>query len=442
MSSSVSSHVTSPPTPSYADLVFSPDPEHHAYHASHPFVWLTEEGNQTVSQSSLHTYVHHLTTKQQCKKAKRSPAAFGVVMNEFDDEEDTSESRGDEVHRHNEERACLVMGSHGALEIEMPTSSSHTFVVLRVVFPTIVCNNHPTRMQKTMLRFVTEEDMRDFIKLYFTFYHEQCDRDKRRWLQVAILRDDGWMHRSLKHTQTLEGLFLKTGVKETILDRIETFIKEEARCRRFGKPYKLNMLFYGVPGSGKTTAVKAIAKHLQRRLYIFNFSKSLTDSKLSEHVSCIGNKSMAVFEDVDSFFVQREAVGCNISFSSLINQLDGICNSDRGLITILTANHVDKLDPALLRQGRIDLIVHFDYPGKDEVHRAFDAYMDHLVSEKREELFKQWYPMVKNKQLPMSALTDFLFREYKNVLEKTPEFLAEHDHLKKIQSGVNDKMYL
>jgi SpoVK/Ycf46/Vps4 family AAA+-type ATPase len=256
----------------------------------------------------------------------------------------------------------------------------------------------------------------------FDQYEEEMTKNNFR---VYSINGDEWSGQIIKDSQTLDQVFVKTSAKEAILERIRVFKEEKKRAKRFGKPYKLNFLLYGVPGAGKTSMVKAIAKHLKKQLYIFNFSKELTDNKMSALLKDVDSGSVLVFEDVDSFFVHRESNGCNISFSSLINQLDGIRNSDAGLITILTANHVDKLDPALLRAGRMDLLVKFDYPEQEEVKMAFDAYLDHLTQEERNALFKKWYPLVKNKKIPMSAFTDFLYKDYLNIIEKTPEAIYE-----------------
>jgi hypothetical protein len=91
----------------------------------------------------------------------------------------------------------------------------------------------------------------------------------------------------------------------------------------------------------------------------------------------------------------------------------------------------------------MDLLVKFDYPDQEEVKMAFDAYLDHLTQEERNALFKKWYPLVKNKKIPMSAFTDFFYRDYLHIIEKTPEFLKEHEHLLSITTNANsDKMYL
>jgi hypothetical protein len=291
------------------------------------------------------------------------------------------------------------------------------------------------------IKFNCYEDMKEIMLIYASEFGKTIKDDSSSIL-CATISEDSWNHTRVKNVQSLDQIFIKSSTMNTIKERIKGFQDEKERCARFGKPSKLNFLFYGIPGAGKTSLAKAIAKYLDRTIYILSFSKELTDQKLNKLIKQVASDSIILLEDVDSFFMNRESQ-CNLSFSALINQLDGVQNADKNLITILTANHTEKLDSALLRQGRVDLLVKFDYPGKEEVKMAFDLYMDHLQEIERNDLFKIWYPLVKGKDIPMSAFTDLFFRNYKNLVEKTDEFLKEYYHLKNLQTNANsEKMYL
>ena len=334
----------------------------------------------------------------------------------------------------------LSPSCNSTLVVEMK-HSDHTFVLLSYSNPTPVgTDDNAITLNDTIARFMTIDDLKSFLRDLEEYEYLEGIKDREFNFTVYSISSCGsWSGQHICDSQLINQIFLKESIKQTIMTRIQKFKTEQERAKRFGKPYKLNMLFYGIPGSGKTSLVKAIAKQLKKYLYIFNFSKELTDNRMNSLISQINSESVLVFEDVDSFFINRESNGCNISFSSLINQLDGIRNSDSGLITILTANHVDKLDPALLRAGRIDLIVKFDYPTKEEIKMAFDVYLDHLSSEERDRMFIEWYPLVEDQQITMSAYTDFFYRDYENIIEKTKEFLEEQQHLKEIMmSGKNE----
>jgi chaperone BCS1 len=61
-------------------------------------------------------------------------------------------------------------------------------------------------------------------------------------------------------------------------------------------------------------------------------------------------------EDVDAAFVQRDAQkgNCHVTFSGLLNALDGVAAAEERII-FMTTNHYEKMDPALIRPGRVDV---------------------------------------------------------------------------------------
>merc|ERR1719158_2290509 len=87
-------------------------------------------------------------------------------------------------------------------------------------------------------------------------------------------------------------------------------------------------------------------------------NKALTDTRLSQLLRDAPKRCMVMLEDVDSVFVQRQSKSedRSVTFSGLLNALDGVA-SQEGRIYFLTTNHIDKLDPALIRPGRCDVKV-------------------------------------------------------------------------------------
>merc|ERR1719401_333607 len=62
-----------------------------------------------------------------------------------------------------------------------------------------------------------------------------------------------------------------------------------------------------------------------------------------------------------------------LTFSGLLNALDGVGNHN-GLIFVLTTNFKEQLDAALIRDGRVDLRVRFDYCTPDQMQKLFDNF--------------------------------------------------------------------
>ncbi len=126
-----------------------------------------------------------------------------------------------------------------------------------------------------------------------------------------------------------------------------------------GIPWRRGYLFYGPPGTGKTSLVQAfaersgteIASQLDRQLVSLTLT-DMDDSDLLRAWSEISANCVIALEDVDSVFEGRKSLG-KLSFSALLNSLDG-AGAVEGSISILTTNHRERLDPALIRPGRCD----------------------------------------------------------------------------------------
>jgi AAA+ superfamily predicted ATPase len=295
----------------------------------------------------------------------------------------------------------------------------------------------PYVARKFSFYFSSKEHLLVFSKLYESYYFRKV-QDKTG--HTVYMNEKLWKSVVLKSFPTIQNIFIKGDMKEAILKKIDSFKNLQARAEKFGKPCKFNMLLHGVPGSGKTSLAKAIANHYKKRLYILSFSKEMTDTDLSKLLSEIFDNSILVLEDIDSFFVQRESK-CNISFSCLLNVLDGVTNVDKNLITILTANYPENLDSALLRPGRIDLLVKFEYPEKDEIFAAFKAYTE-LPEDTVTKEFNKFYKHIKGLKCPMSLITDYLFHHQYDYIDCIHELLQHHDDLKQIINDKSEKMYL
>jgi hypothetical protein len=298
------------------------------------------------------------------------------------------------------------------------------------------------------VRFKNEEDFHLFTKQMNDFLDNRSKQSTS--LEIFTLSvDNGWIRETIKVAPSWDTYFINDGLQKTIADKINSFLRPDykQRCLKFGKPYKLNILLYGVPGAGKTTLIKLIAKIYKKQLYSFNLCKELTDNKFNYFCSRIPEGSIVAYEDIDAFFSQRDSKNINISFSGMINILDGVKMSDKGLITILTANHVNNLDPAMIRPGRIDLIVKFELPERAEIFKAFKGLTSVCKQEKSEaaieDKFNTWYKHVRNLQMPMSAVTDFFFNHPDDYIECVNELIDSTKNLTQMLKDANqDKMYM
>lgn len=236
-----------------------------------------------------------------------------------------------------------------------------------------------------------------------------------------------WDKGNRVYGQTLENIFLPSEVKNSVINHIESFLANRDRYIKFGRTYKLCFLFTGVPGAGKSSFIKSIALKYNRPIYILSLSKKLEDESLQGLMSEIKENSILILEDIDSFFIDREAKEINVSFSAILNLFDGLFTPGNGTILFMTANNLKQLDNALVRPGRVDKIVEFDYPRKLEIKDAFDSIIG-------DGNFNEFYGFLKG-NISMAAIIDYLFRYPVNYLENVDELNEQTKLLETINTG-------
>ena len=164
-----------------------------------------------------------------------------------------------------------------------------------------------------------------------------------------------------------ESLVLDDSIKELVQKDFECFLTREAWFRKSHLPFRRGYLFYGPPGNGKTSAIRAMLSNAPISAFGIDFSNTeLSNEDLSGLFETAEHKvpSIVIFEDLDRVYNgQGESeFQTRITLQHLLNCLDGLGSTD-GTIVVATANHPKRLDPAILRRpGRFDRVVPFHTP--------------------------------------------------------------------------------
>ncbi|KAJ7709695.1 BCS1 N terminal-domain-containing protein [Mycena rosella] len=162
-----------------------------------------------------------------------------------------------------------------------------------------------------------------------------------------------------RRKRPLQSVVLEPGMGEKIEEDIKAFLARRQWYADRGIPYRRGYLLHGPPGSGKTSFIQALAGSLSYDICLLNLSeRGLADDKLNHLLSNAPERSFVLIEDVDAAFnkrVQTSADGyqSSVTFSGFLNALDGVASGEERIV-FMTTNHVDQLDPALIRPGRVD----------------------------------------------------------------------------------------
>lgn len=152
-------------------------------------------------------------------------------------------------------------------------------------------------------------------------------------------------------------------------ERAQVWLENRTWFESRGLPWQLGILLSGPPGTGKSSFARRIAEHLDLPVFALDLG-TLRDSELHkawDRASAM-SPAMILIEDIGTVFRGTENVseneGC-AQFQTLLNCIDGV-RRNSGLLVFMTTNHLDRLEPALERPGRIDMKVHLEGISYDE----------------------------------------------------------------------------
>ena len=220
----------------------------------------------------------------------------------------------------------------------------------------------------------------------FTEAHEHASKAHEG--KTTIYNSWGTEWRPFGHPRRkrpLESVVLDEGVKERIVDDVQDFLNTGQWYHDRGIPYRRGYLLYGPPGTGKSSFIQALAGELDYDIAILNLSeRGLTDDRLNHLLTIVPNRTLVLLEDVDAAFANRRVQtdsdgyrGANVTFSGLLNALDGVASAEERVL-FLTTNHIDRLDPALVRPGRVDMTVRLGALTRYQVGCLWDRFYGEL----------------------------------------------------------------
>jgi chaperone BCS1 len=230
----------------------------------------------------------------------------------------------------------------------------------------------------------------------------QCHIKRQGVQSYLYVYNDGWDYVAGYAARMLDSVVLEPGEKEHLLQDVAQFRRSKQRYQRLGVPYHRGYLFYGPPGTGKTSLVSALAAHFGLSVYIVNLA-DFSDRSLMSAINDVPAHSVLLFEDIDCMRNSQARVGADsvnglngpvtlgakenvatqngVTLSGLLNVLDGF-HAPTGVLFVMTTNHVEKLDPALLRPGRIDYKLCL---GRASDHQKVELYRRFFPDSSEEE---------------------------------------------------------
>jgi chaperone BCS1 len=197
---------------------------------------------------------------------------------------------------------------------------------------------------------------------------------RRARMPVYVNLQYGWQMIGARASRSLDTLVLADGLLERIVADIETFRASRDWYRTMGIPFRRGFLLHGPPGTGKSSLAQALAGKFEAPLYALSLTGSdFTDSNLIELLHEVAPDAFVILEDVDAAFNGRDAESKGVTMSGLLNAIDGAASKD-GCVLFVSTNHVERLDPALRRPGRLDVQIELAYADRSQRRRLFERF--------------------------------------------------------------------
>lgn len=184
-------------------------------------------------------------------------------------------------------------------------------------------------------------------------------------IPVYLANNSYWSLNSYTNKRTFDNVFVEDYIKDQIRTSLDNFIANRDWYYEKGIPYKFGIFIEGEPGSGKTSLLKAICTYLNRQMF-FMTSTGLMENSISSLISdfCIRKDAVLILEELDTFDTianrkKKKTDGTeqmDTGMSVVLNTLDGGLTPDN-FIFIATTNYPEKIDAAIKRPGRFDLII-------------------------------------------------------------------------------------
>lgn len=209
-----------------------------------------------------------------------------------------------------------------------------------------------------------------------------------------------WRWNGARQKRPMSSIVLEPGVKDMILADCKDFLQSEDWYAERGIPFRRGYLLHGVPGSGKTSLIHSLAGELGLDIYVVSLSsKGMSDDTLAKLMGNVPSRCILLLEDLDAAFTRgisrdesstgaptkataptakekeesKDDSASTLSLSGLLNSLDGVAAAE-GRLLFATTNHIERLDPALSRPGRMDVWINFKNATKWQAEGIFRCF--------------------------------------------------------------------
>lgn len=229
----------------------------------------------------------------------------------------------------------------------------------------------------------------DSNKRVIVSHFETYPRAYEKWQEVIARKKAKEGPKEIQECK-LENVILEEDTKEDILSTIN-FVKKMDEYLEMGCKIPAGILLEGPPGTGKSLCAKTIANETNMN-YKGVVASDLVQKYVGDSAKRIGKEfddlakeggGVLFIDEIDAIGVQRSSSDENKEYRAALNKLlDCMATaSEKNIIVICATNIKEQLDPALIREGRIDKIINIPLPNYESRVKLFELYVGKLKHE-------------------------------------------------------------
>lgn len=165
-------------------------------------------------------------------------------------------------------------------------------------------------------------------------------------------------------------LIFSRHIEDAIEVSLFTPITKTEQCREFGIPLKRGIMLAGPYGTGKTLVGTRAASLAAENGWTYVFCQQTADFPDCVKFAQRYQPAVVFCEDID----KATSGSRDAEMDRVLNTIDGVDSKNTEIILVVTTNEVEEINPAMLRPGRFDAVIHVDRPDGEAVTRLIKLY--------------------------------------------------------------------
>ena len=335
---------------------------------------LTPRGNY----NTIHRYMSYILEKHDLLKDVKY-----IECNAWKQNENKEISKPHHKTIYYENVPCLDIGINGKIHFD------HNNIKLDITSDILYSEDNGIKKEKKYYRLTSPkyENIKNFLEYLKAIQCDYVDEmifKKKTQYYYYDTSSKKWIGTKINVNKTFETLFLDDIIKNKLINDIQNFVNNNKKYEHLGIPHKLGYLLHGMPGNGKSSLVYVLSKTYNKSIYKVNLSVS--KSTFINQIQEIPQGSIVIFEDIDTCPISNDRTIAKelpekdqkeyldkFVLGDILEILDGYCFLEDCII-ITTTNHIDKLDSALIRSGRMDHKLEFNNATPTQIFQIIKYY--------------------------------------------------------------------